>query len=211
MKVVGTHTIQFGGSYHYDQIDERNFDDPNGTFGFSDANETGAAFADFLMGADSGNFTQSSPQILDNRGIYVGLFVSDTWRARPSLTLNYGLRYEIITPWWDTANKMETIIPGEQSKVFIELHRVGISGRCRSAKDPRAYQIRQICAASWVCLCSALVSHSNFMSKVLGGARHVQHSWRLRHLLHQFPGRVRLRRSGRCPVTVTIIRRPSRQ
>ena len=119
MKVVGTHTIQFGGSFHYDQIDERNFDDPNGTFSFSDANETGAGFGDFLLGADSGNFTQSSPQILDNRGIYVGAYVEDTWRMRPSLTLNYGVRYEIITPWWDKTNKIETIIPGEQSKVFL--------------------------------------------------------------------------------------------
>ncbi|MEO6909928.1 MAG: carboxypeptidase-like regulatory domain-containing protein [Edaphobacter sp.] len=119
MKVIGTHTIQFGGSYHYDQINERNFDGPNGVFGYSDANETGAGFADFLLGADSGNFTQSSPQILDNRGIYVSAFVEDAWRARTNLTLNYGVRYEIITPWWDKTNKMETIIPGEQSKVFL--------------------------------------------------------------------------------------------
>jgi hypothetical protein len=119
MKVIGTHTIQFGGSFHFDEIDERNFDGPNGVLGFADGNETGSGFADFLMGADSGNFTQSSAQILDNRGIYVGAYVEDTWRAHPSLTVNYGLRYEIITPWWDKTNKIETIIPGEQSKVFL--------------------------------------------------------------------------------------------
>ena len=34
------------------------------------------------------------------------------------LTINYGLRYEIMTPWYDTQNKLETVIPGEQSQVF---------------------------------------------------------------------------------------------
>lgn len=118
MKVVGTHTIQFGGSYHYDQINERNFDGPNGVFNFADANETGSGFADFLLGADSGNFTQSSQQILDNRAYYLGAYLEDAWRARSSMTLNYGIRYEIITPWWDKTNKIETIVPGLQSVVF---------------------------------------------------------------------------------------------
>ena len=36
----------------------------------------------------------------------------------PSLTLNYGIRYEITSPWYDTQNKLETIVPGEQSAVF---------------------------------------------------------------------------------------------
>ena len=32
--------------------------------------------------------------------------------------MNYGLRYEIITPWYDTTNKLETAISGVQSVVF---------------------------------------------------------------------------------------------
>ena len=50
MKVVGTHTFQFGVDYHYDQIDARNYYDVNGGFGFSDSNETGLGFADFPVG-----------------------------------------------------------------------------------------------------------------------------------------------------------------
>ena len=117
MKVVGTHTIQIGLNYHYDQINERNYYDVNGGFSFSDSNETGLGFADFLLGAVSG-FTQASPQILDSRANYAATYLEDSWRARPNLTLNYGIRYEITTPWYDTQNKLETIVPGEQSKVF---------------------------------------------------------------------------------------------
>jgi hypothetical protein len=118
MKVIGTHTLQFGGNYHYDQIMERNYYDVNGGYSFSDANETGNGFADFLLGAEAGGFTQASPQILDSRSNYIASYVEDSWRARSNLTLNFGVRYEITTPWYDTQNKLETIIPGEQSKVF---------------------------------------------------------------------------------------------
>jgi hypothetical protein len=117
-KVVGTHTYQFGVNYHYDQIDERNYYDVNGGFSFADSNETGLGFADFLLGAENGSFTQASPQILDSRSHYAAGYVQDSWRIKNNLTLNYGVRYEITTPWYDTQNKLETIIPGEQSVVF---------------------------------------------------------------------------------------------
>ena len=115
-KIVGTHTLQFGADFHYDQINERNYDDVNGAFGFS-GQETGLDFADFLIGAPA-NFTQASQQLLDSRSKYFGVYAQDSWRSRPTLTINYGLRYEIMTPWYDTQNKLETVIPGEQSRVF---------------------------------------------------------------------------------------------
>lgn len=115
-KIVGTHSIKFGGEFHYDQINERNTYAENGVFAF-DGTETGLDFADFLIGAPS-SLTQSSQQFLDSRSKYTGLFAQDSWRAKPDLTLNYGLRWEFSQPWYDTQNKTETIIPGEQSKVF---------------------------------------------------------------------------------------------
>ena len=115
-KIAGTHTLQFGGDFHYDQINERNYDDANGAYTFG-GGETGLDFADFLIGAPD-NFTQASQQLLDSRDKYFGVYAQDSWRARPTLTINYGLRYEIMTPWYDTQNKLETVIPGEQSQIF---------------------------------------------------------------------------------------------
>jgi hypothetical protein len=115
-KVIGTHSIQFGGQFHYDQIDERNFAAENGQYGFS-GSETGIDFADFLIGAPD-NLTQASPQILDSRSKYYALYAQDSWRATSNLVFNYGLRWEASMPWYDTQNKIETIIPGEQSIVF---------------------------------------------------------------------------------------------
>ena len=115
-KVFGTHSLKFGGEFHYAQINERNYYGENGAYGFN-GSETGSDFVDFLIGAPN-SFIQASHQILDSRTKYLGLFVQDSWRVKPTLTFNYGLRYEISLPWYDTQNKTETIIPGVQSQVF---------------------------------------------------------------------------------------------
>ena len=108
-KIIGTHTLKFGGQFHYDQINERNFFGENGAFTFGGA-ESGSDFIDFLLGAPD-NFIQASKQLLDSRSKYAGLFIQDSWRARPSLTLNLGLRWEFSQPWYDTQGKIETVLP----------------------------------------------------------------------------------------------------
>jgi hypothetical protein len=115
-KIIGRHTIKFGGQFHYDQINDRNLYGENGSFTFN-GSETGLDFADFMIGAPS-SLIQATEQLLDTRTKYVGLYVEDSWRIRPDLTLNYGLRWDMIQPWYDTGNKIETLIPGEQSVVF---------------------------------------------------------------------------------------------
>lgn len=108
-KVLGRHSLKFGAQFHYDQINERNFFGENGSFTFGGA-ESGSDFVDFLLGAPD-FFIQASKQILDSRSKYAGAFIQDSWRARPSLTLNLGLRWEFSQPWYDTQGKIETVFP----------------------------------------------------------------------------------------------------
>jgi len=115
-RIVGTHTFQFGADVHYDQIDLNGFTGENGQF-FFDGSETGIDFADFLIGAPV-SFIQGSQDIEHTRSKYYGLYGQDSWRARPTLTLNYGLRWEASTPWYDAQNYIETLIVGEQSQLF---------------------------------------------------------------------------------------------
>ncbi len=115
-KIFGTHTLQFGTNLHYNQINERNYDCYNGCFGFN-GSETGFDFADFLIGAPN-SFVQASQQLLDSRSKYYGFYAQDSWRATRNLTLNYGLRWEASTPWYDTQNKLETVVLGQQSQAF---------------------------------------------------------------------------------------------
>jgi hypothetical protein len=115
-KVMGTHTLKVGGQFHWDQVNEHPNATFNGTFNI-DGTETGSAFADFLIGVPS-NFTQSSGQPFYLRNRYAGLFAQDSWRARPDLTINVGLRWDYIMPFWEKYNQLQTIIPGRQSVLY---------------------------------------------------------------------------------------------
>ncbi len=115
-KVLGNHTLKFGGQFHADQVNEYPNATFNGTFNI-DGTETGSAFADFLLGFPS-NFTQTSGQSFYLRNRYGGAFVQDSWRARSNLTLNLGLRWDLIMPWWEKYNQIQTVVPGEQSVLY---------------------------------------------------------------------------------------------
>ncbi len=121
-KIIGTHTIKFGGQYHFNQLEENLSNVANGNFFFGSnfaccASETGSDFVDFLLGAPS-QFVQGQSYPSYGRSFYFGLYGQDSWRARPNLTLNLGLRYDVSSPWWEKFNEIQTIIPGEQSVVF---------------------------------------------------------------------------------------------
>ena len=119
-KVVGKHTLKFGGEFRYLQINERNLASQDGAFVF-DGTATGVDFADYLLGEPTGagnGYTQAALQLLDSRTRYGGAYAQDTWKVKPNLTLNLGLRWEVSMPWYDTQGKIQTWVPGEQSVVF---------------------------------------------------------------------------------------------
>jgi hypothetical protein len=115
-KVIGTHTLKFGGEFHYDEVNVNAIAQFNGSFLFF-GTETGSDFADFLLGAPS-QYNQSQLQPFYGRNKYVGLYGQDSWRITRGLTLNYGLRWDRIEPWYEKYNQIATFIPGQQSVVF---------------------------------------------------------------------------------------------
>ncbi len=115
-KVIGTHTIKVGGEFHYDQINVNAIAQFNGSFLFF-GSETGSDFADFLLGVPS-QYNQSQLQTFYGRNKYLGLYAQDSWRATRKLTVNYGLRWDRIEPWYEKYNQIATFVPGKQSVVF---------------------------------------------------------------------------------------------
>ena len=115
-RVAGTHTFKVGGETHYDQVNAIPIAQFNGNFSFT-GSETGSDFADFLLGAPS-QFNQSQLNSFYSRNKYVGVYAQDSWRIKPKLTLNYGLRWDRIEPWYEKYNQISTFVPGEQSVVF---------------------------------------------------------------------------------------------
>jgi hypothetical protein len=115
-KVVGTHAIKVGAQLDYDQINTYPFADLNGSFNFY-GTETGVDFADFLLGIAS-QYTQNDLRPFYGRNKYAGIYAQDSWRVTHSLTLNYGLRWDRIEPWYEKYNNNITFVPNEQSVVF---------------------------------------------------------------------------------------------
>jgi hypothetical protein len=115
-KVLGTHTITVGGEFHYDQVNVNPIAQLNGNFLFF-GSETGVDFADFLLGVPS-QYNQSQLQAFYDRNKYVGVYGQDSWRVTKRLTLNYGLRWDRIEPWYEKYNQIATFAPGHQSVVF---------------------------------------------------------------------------------------------
>ena len=115
-KVIGRHTVKIGGEFHYDQVNVNSIAQFNGNFLFT-GSETGIDFADFLLGIPS-QYNQSQLNPFYDRNKYAGIFAQDAWHVRPNLTLNYGIRWDRIEPWYEKYNQISTTEPGRQSLVF---------------------------------------------------------------------------------------------
>lgn len=115
-RIVGKHGFKAGGEIHWNQINTHPDVIFNGSFAFN-GSETGLDFADFLLGVAS-SYTQGQARSFYNRNQYAAGFVQDSWKVLPTLTVNYGVRWDRIRPWSEKYNQLQTLIEGEQSQVF---------------------------------------------------------------------------------------------
>ena len=115
-RTLGSHTLAFGASFHVDQINTHPDVYDNGSFTFT-GSETGLDFADFLLGIDS-SYTQGEGRNFYNRNHYIGVYAQDSWKATRALTLNYGVRWDVVPPWREKYNQLLSLDPNEQSVVF---------------------------------------------------------------------------------------------
>jgi hypothetical protein len=113
---LGAHILKAGGQFHLDQVNTHPNGTFNGTFNFN-GTETGNPYADFLLGTPS-NFTQSAGPPFYLRNKYVGLYVQDSWRVRSNLTVNAGVRWDVIAPWSEKYNRIQTYVKGHQSVLY---------------------------------------------------------------------------------------------
>jgi hypothetical protein len=112
----GTHNLKFGADIDRQQINVLLGIATNGFFVFAPF-PVNDAFASFLLGQPV-QFFQGGGDF--NRGLrkwIVGGYAQDEWRVSPKLTLSYGLRYEVNTPYTDIRNRLNAWAPGRQSTV----------------------------------------------------------------------------------------------
>ena len=121
--VKGNHTFKFGIDLRRARFDQYYYFDVNGEFTFDSSGPNaiipgdGDNYAAFLLGLTD-TYTQGSGQREDIRGTSVYPFAQDSWKIRPNLTLNYGLRWELDTPLTDISGHVESFRPGQNSTVY---------------------------------------------------------------------------------------------
>ncbi len=115
-KLIRKHSLKVGGGLHFDQVNVNPDAVFNGSFQF-EGTETGSDFADFLLGVAS-YYRQGDSDSFYLRNNYVGLFGQDSWQVRSSLTLSFGLRWDLLPPWHEKYNQIQTLVLGEQSVVY---------------------------------------------------------------------------------------------
>src|SRR6266852_4995289 len=120
-KILGKHSLKFGGDVRRQRFDQILYFDVNGEF-FVDGTSTNATlgdnvFPDYMLGFP-GSYGQGSAQVENVRSTGLYLFAQDSWKIRPNLTLNYGLRWELNTPIADVSKHVQTFRPGEVSQVY---------------------------------------------------------------------------------------------
>ena len=124
-KIVGNHSFKFGGDLRYQQFNQFLYYNVNGsiTFNSSPTLPTGDdlgysdSYANYLLGL-ANSYSQGSAQQELVRSTSAYLFAQDSWKLKPNLTLNYGLRWELNTPITDIGHKVQTFRPGQRSTIY---------------------------------------------------------------------------------------------
>jgi hypothetical protein len=120
-KVSGTHTFKFGGDVRRQRFDQTLFFNVSGEqlFFGGGPNDTGSAnlYPNYLLGLPD-QYGQGSAQSENVRSTALYLFAQDSWKIKPNLTLNYGLRWELTTPIADISHHVQTFRPGQSSTVY---------------------------------------------------------------------------------------------
>jgi hypothetical protein len=121
-KVVGHHSFKFGYDGRRFNVSNPFAANNSGTYGYGagDTFSSGDPGLDFLLG-NPGGYAQGTGATIQAYAFLNYFYAQDTWRATDTLTVNYGLGYQIDTPLHNTQYQGEAItcfIPGEQSTVF---------------------------------------------------------------------------------------------
>jgi Carboxypeptidase regulatory-like domain len=120
-KVAGKHSMKFGIDIRRMRFDQTLYYNVNGLYSFTGAATNSVLgsnnFPDYLLGVPT-TYSQGSAQVEHVRNSAVYVFAQDSWRIRPNLTLNYGLRWELNTPLRDIGERVQTFRAGQETTIY---------------------------------------------------------------------------------------------
>src|SRR5271165_4444017 len=120
-KTMGRHFLKFGVDFRNQRFDQTLYYNLNGFFGYSGGseNDLGASnlFGNYFLGLPD-SYAEGSPQTENIRANALYLFAQDSFKISPTLTLNYGLRWELNQPLADVSHRVQTFRAGQADTIF---------------------------------------------------------------------------------------------
>jgi Carboxypeptidase regulatory-like domain len=114
--IKGRHTLNAGFVIYHNRINELQNFFTGGSMTFN-GQFSGAGAADFLLG-DFSNYTQISGLSSRLHQTLPSAYVQDDVKLTPRLTLNAGLRVDVVSGYHSEDGQLMTLQPGQQSTVF---------------------------------------------------------------------------------------------
>lgn len=109
-KIIGSHTFKAGVYWESLNMNELNQANDNGTFAFgsSSANPNNALnpWANALLGNFDSYTESTSPVQTVYKSFVREFYAQDSWRATRRLSLEYGVRWAFISPWYAKLNNL---------------------------------------------------------------------------------------------------------
>ncbi len=122
--VKGSHTMKFGGDVSWESKDENAANEAQGRFTFSGLQtrrsgvQSGIGLADFLLSRASA-YSESEVDVTNHlRFGRTEVYAQDTWKARPNLQLDYGVRYQLFRLPVDTNDVLTAFLPERYNRAF---------------------------------------------------------------------------------------------
>lgn len=106
--IRGKHSLRFGGSVRLDRFNQVGNQFARGSFAVEDQ-ATGYGFSDFMLGYTRRDEASVALAVAQFHAISQAYYIDDTWKARPNVTVNLGLRYEYTPPWFDANGTLMNI------------------------------------------------------------------------------------------------------
>jgi len=96
--IRGKHSFKFGAEIRRQQFNELGTQDPRAALTVQNQ-ATGYGFSDYMLGYLFENQDAVALAVGQYRATSQAYFVDDSWKLRPNLTIDLGLRYEFTPPW----------------------------------------------------------------------------------------------------------------
>jgi Carboxypeptidase regulatory-like domain len=113
----GTHSLKAGGLVSFEQKNENGANNTQGSFSFG-AGGGRSPFQNFLTGNADGlcgtacSYTEAQIDVTEHLRFHrYEAFAQDTWRPKPNVTVDYGVRYAYYPPITDANNVLTNFVP----------------------------------------------------------------------------------------------------